>query len=436
MVTREEPPRPAGSAAIRTVPSATDDLRNVRATMEAERARAEIEARYAAERRRARERERELQASAPMTSASAPKVSESAPMSSAPVGSAPPPSSAAPRSASSPLLKWLLLGTAAALLGTFLFRRELAALITPLFGAMAPPAAPPDPHATDSSEPDKVELAAFGPASCSPGETILVQALLNLPTDRPAAAALAVAADPGAVRKAIQTLSIPLRRGEELAVDLEAEGCGIDEARQTATWQGEALAVQFFVTIPSERQKPVPVRIVAMRAGIPVGSVRFMIPVQAGTGAKPIELRGEEAKRFARAFVSYASEDRTSVLGYVQALSLTGIEIFQDVLSLEPGERWEKSLYTEIDRSDLFILFWSNAASRSKWVVAEAEYALRFADKSDRQSPVIRPFLLEGPPIPTIPDSLKSIHFNDKFRYMILGSKVSAEALRNAPPLN
>jgi TIR domain len=180
----------------------------------------------------------------------------------------------------------------------------------------------------------------------------------------------------------------------------------------------------------------VPVQIVAMRREIPVGKVRFMIPVQAGSGARPIELRGEEAKRFERAFVSYASEDRTAVLGYAQALSLSGIEVFQDVLSLEPGERWERRLYAEIDRSDLFVLFWSNAASRSKWVVAEAEYALRFADKSDSQSPVIRPFLLEGPPIPTIPDSLKAIHFNDKFRYMILGSQASADAQRNVPPVN
>jgi hypothetical protein len=349
------------------------------------------------------------------------------------------PSASPPRSATSHLVKWLLLGTSTALLAAFLYRRELGALLTPLvklFGSMTPPAASVGPPAADSNKAENVELAAFAPPMCAPGETILVQALLHLPADQSAAYSLAVAADPTAVRKAIQTLSIALRNGEEIAVDLEAEGCSIDEPRQTTVWKGGPVAVQFFATVPRQRKKPVPVRIIAMRSGVPVGSVRFTVPVQAGAEKHSIELRGEEAKRFTRAFVSYASEDRVSVLGYAQALSLTGIEIFQDVLSLGPGERWEQRLYAEIDRSDLFVLFWSHAASQSKWVVAEAEYALRFANESDSQSPVIRPFLLEGPPIPTIPDSLQSIHFNDKFRYMILGAKAAAEARRNVPPPN
>jgi len=182
--------------------------------------------------------------------------------------------------------------------------------------------------------------------------------------------------------------------------------------------------------VAAERDKQIPVRITAMRAGIPVGCIRFTIPVQAGAKARPIELQGEQAQRFTRAFVSYASQDRVAVLGYAQALHLAGIEIFQDVLSLDPGDRWERRLYSEIDRADLFVLFWSTAASQSKWVVAEAEYALRRAGESDSRNPVIRPFPLEGPPLPTIPPTLQAIHFNDKFRYMILGATVEAAARR------
>jgi hypothetical protein len=331
--------------------------------------------------------------------------------------------------------KWLLLYASAAIAGAWLYRRELGDLMAPLlklFGSMAPPIAAADPRAADPSETNDVELAAFAPAACGRGETILFQALLHLPADQPAAYALAVAADPAAVRKGTQTLSIALRNGERLDVDLEAEGCRIDEPRQTVTWRGKPLAVQFFATVSRRRKKPIPVQITAIRSGVPVGSVRFIIPIEAGAAKQPIELRGDEAKRFERAFVSYASEDRVSVLGYAQALNLTGIEIFQDVLSLDPGERWKRRLYSEIDHCDLFLLFWSRAASQSKWVVKEAKYALQSYNRSGSQRPAIRPYLLEGPPIPEIPASLKkSIHFNDKFRYLILGAKAEADARRH-----
>jgi hypothetical protein len=44
------------------------------------------------------------------------------------------------------------------------------------------------------------------------------------------------------------------------------------------------------------------------------------------------------------------------------------IEFFRDVLGLDPGELWERRLYTEIERHDLFLLFWSRAAKESDWV--------------------------------------------------------------------
>jgi hypothetical protein len=277
---------------------------------------------------------------------------------------------------------------------------------------------------------DNVELAAFAPQTCGRGEIILIQALLHLPADRESARLMAVAADPATVHKAAQTLSMAVRRGEKLEIDLEADGCHIDEARQTAIWRGGPVSVQFFATVPRQRKKPIPVRITAIRSRVPVGSIRFTVPIEADASKKPIEIRGESAKRFERAFVSYASEDRVSVLKYAQVLNISGIEIFQDVLSLEPGDRWERRLYGEIDRSDLFLLFWSKAASESKWVVAEAEYALRYYNKTGSRKPVIRPILLEGPPIPKIPATLKSIHFNDRFRYLILGAKAEADARR------
>ena len=101
-----------------------------------------------------------------------------------------------------------------------------------------------------------------------------------------------------------------------------------------------------------------------------------MMPIESQKQGQPIEIRGDKARRSSRAFLSYASCDRARGLFAAQLLELRIAEVFKDVLSLEPGERWGKRLYTEIDNCDLFLLFWSNAASRSKWVVKEAKYAL------------------------------------------------------------
>ena len=65
--------------------------------------------------------------------------------------------------------------------------------------------------------------------------------------------------------------------------------------------------------------------------------------------------------------------DQKEVLKRVQMLNATKI----NVLSLEPGDRWEKKLCGKIHDCDMFMLFWSQAAKDSEWVMREVEYALK-----------------------------------------------------------
>jgi hypothetical protein len=73
--------------------------------------------------------------------------------------------------------------------------------------------------------------------------------------------------------------------------------------------------------------------------------------------------------------------------------SVIKVSVFMQRL-VEPGERWEKELYKRIDECDLFVLFWSNAAKRSKWVRKEIEYAHRRKRGKDHSSPRIFPVIL------------------------------------------
>ncbi len=136
----------------------------------------------------------------------------------------------------------------------------------------------------------------------------------------------------------------------------------------------------------------------------------------------PVPL-GDEAKRYSQAFLSYAMKDLNEVMKRVQMLARCHISFFQDILSLEPGERWERKLYEHIDDCDVFMLFWSNASKESKWVRQEYEYALKRKGADDSTPPEIVPILLEGPPIPLPPPELSHIHFNDRLLYYMQNPK-------------
>jgi hypothetical protein len=125
--------------------------------------------------------------------------------------------------------------------------------------------------------------------------------------------------------------------------------------------------------------------------------------------------QGTSAQRYNHAFLSYASADRREVLKRAQILQAAGVSFFQDTLKLDPGVRWEKAIYKNIDTCDLFLLFWSKAALESEWVIKEAEYALKRQGIGD--VPDIVPVILEDPPLP--PPSLATIHFNDRIHYLI-----------------
>lgn len=110
------------------------------------------------------------------------------------------------------------------------------------------------------------------------------------------------------------------------------------------------------------------------------------------------------------------------MLARVQMLRLFGIDYFQDVLKLEPGQRWAQELYRHIDSCDLFLLFWSKAARKSRWVMKEARYALERKAGGDDAPPDIHPVIIEKP-APMPPRHLRHLHFSDPVVYFMKGKR-------------
>ena len=274
--------------------------------------------------------------------------------------------------------------------------------------------------------PVSVTASVFAPARMRARATALIQVFLHAPADAGRAAGLATAIDPARGRQITRDLDLPLRAGDKVQVTYECIGLELtpqSSRSQVITWTGQPRSVNFEVQAPftvfGRTHRPV---VNVTRLGdvpISLGHIQFSIEVGLRAPRTEAGFTGE-ARRHGRAFLSYSAEDRIEVLKRAQAFRAAGVEIFQDILELTPGERWERSLYGEIDRADVFYLFWSAAARRSKWVRKEARQALKRQQGPGSGVPSIVPIVLESPP-PAAPRFLRHIHFNDPIGVVIAG---------------
>jgi hypothetical protein len=276
---------------------------------------------------------------------------------------------------------------------------------------------------SDPAKADDVDVTVFAPPQARPLEKICIQVLLHTPTQEQSAGQTATSLDPDAERLASVPLSVQLRSGDRvsIAIAIDLAEARVAEPIQELVWTGQMAHCLFFMKIMTRvfgvEEKYIRPRIFVRVNGIPAGHVVFKILVKElapSTAPLPVS---EEAKLYRKAFLSYASEDRVQVLRTAQVLSSIGMEFFQDLLKLTPGQRWEQKLYENIDSCDVFLLFWSRHAAQSEWVIKEAEYALSHANPPNQLR--LHPVILEGPPPVPPPPSLSKIHFNDPIQYII-----------------
>ncbi len=272
---------------------------------------------------------------------------------------------------------------------------------------------------------EKVDCKVYAPVRASPGNSFLVQVFIHLPEQAAELDALAKMADPDAHTRGSTQIDEPIMRGTEVTFLLRMPGLEIDEPSQSCIWRGTPAGVQFGVTVPDDfKPKDILSTVTVCVGTIPIGHLKFKFKIVSETAAASAATPGNvtaDLVRYRQAFISYASADRSEVLKRVQMMSLLKpkIEYFQDLLTLEPGDEFEKLIYEYIDKSDVFFVFWSTAASKSAWVEKEILYAKNRKAKGDATGPEIIPVLIEGPPPVKPPTPLNFLHFNDRFLYFI-----------------
>lgn len=279
----------------------------------------------------------------------------------------------------------------------------------------------PTTNTPDETLKDHVKCSVFAPEEVLRDESFLLMVFAHVPEETKEVEKTAKVFDESMVKKAIKSLDKEIARGSRITFQLTIRGAEIEEDEQIILWQGVSTSVEFIVSVPASYIKGSIFGKLAIRQdNVPVGHITFQLKITDQEETLDSENFAEtKPKNYEYAFISYASEDRQEVLKRTQMLNRVGLRYFQDLLSLEPGELWERALETEIDKSDVFFLFWSKAAKESEWVRREWMYALIENDGKVGKTPVIEPVILEGPPIIPPPLPLSHLHFNDTHLYFL-----------------
>ena len=201
--------------------------------------------------------------------------------------------------------------------------------------------------------------------------------------------------------------------GDKVKIILSSPNISIDDNLETGIWQGKHLDFSFAVFLPDDYiNRQILFFAKVYINDVPATKLKFIAGVES-----PVEQKlAIEREDVLSAFVSYASQDRKQVAAIIQGMKTArpDLDVFFDVDSLRSGDRWEQSLYQEIEKRDILFLCWSHFARDSHWVNAEWRYALEHKGEES-----IEPVPIESPEQCPPPQELKHKHFNDKLLYII-----------------
>jgi hypothetical protein len=203
---------------------------------------------------------------------------------------------------------------------------------------------------------------------------------------------------------------VPVGIGMALSISVEVPSFKVEPNVDVALWDGHMTNTSFVLRATSETRGGPHVGRATVSAGqVPIVVLRFELNVHEDKATESkLEHVPQRERRIRTVFASYASDDRVDVLQWARGAELAGVDVFLDVLKLREGSPWETELFNHVPTKDLFCLFWSEPARRSKWVEMEWRCAL-----VTRGLEYIHPVPLADPRQIPPPEELRGKHFND-----------------------
>lgn len=197
-------------------------------------------------------------------------------------------------------------------------------------------------------------------------------------------------------------------RQTHVTVRLESEDAEIKDPLETQVWNGESLHFDFqFRVRESCLNSQIAFTCYVEFNGIPVTRLNFIIAVSSRANPKAIPAKVIR-EDYHKAFISYSRADEQRMLERVLGIQelVPEMKFWLDKQSLDAGDLWREEIRKAIDLSDIFLLFWSVAASHSEYVEKEWRYGLEA-----HGLPFIAPVPLDPPQQCPPPEPLESLNF-------------------------
>ena len=262
---------------------------------------------------------------------------------------------------------------------------------------------PNEPQGVSVSE---VQFSAVAPKEITKGEYAMIDIAIYEEAYRYVVDRIIAEAD-SPVRESFGGIG-EVRRGAEITVRLSSPDVEIWDDEESGRWNGKYLHFNFTIDVPLNYAKRQILLIATVYFDGVIATRLKMVAHCSTMREQKLSITREDVLR---AFVSYASQDRSRVATIVQGMKKArpDMDVFFDVESLRSGEDWELALHREIEGRDVLFLCWSHNARESRWVEVEWRYAMALKGLD-----AIEPVPLEPPSVCPPPPELSSKHFNDR----------------------
>lgn len=266
-----------------------------------------------------------------------------------------------------------------------------------------------------SSFSNEVYSSIFAPAEVKRKSHMQVQVYLHLFEETEKVKALAQEPDKNAERRDYVPLQCKLRRGDKVDVLLNIyDELLLYSDKKSVIWQGSFNKCSFDYFVPKEIDVDELSCVALLTVNeIPIGEMRFITKIVDA----PRQLNTEIiAHKFNKVFISYSHLDEEKVRFYHEGMELAKVPHFFDRSYLKTGDVFPQVIQNYINSADLFILFWSENASKSEYVEKERKQALEraFPQVKPQQAAKLSIYPISIEPRAELPSDMKeSYHFGE-----------------------
>ena len=263
---------------------------------------------------------------------------------------------------------------------------------------------------------DEAYSSIFAPAEVKRKSHMLVQVYLHMYEETEKVKILAQESDKSAERRDYIPLQCKLKKGDKVDVLLNIYGdTMLMSKRSYLIWCGHFVKCSFDC---SEVLKDIDVDELSCVAllsvnGVPVGEMRFITKIV----DLPRQLNPEIiAHKYSKVFISYSHQDESKVKFLHEGLELGAVPHFFDRKYLKAGDVFPQVIQDYINSADLFILCWSENASKSEYVQKERLQALEraFPQVRPEQAAKLRIYPMSIEPHAELPGDMKNYyHFGE-----------------------